>query len=210
MIPKWENKDMLHLKYDDKGEILMLKTVDVGLMANHLSVHNAIIKKLELYTSSTQNQQLIILIEQQIGLMKNHVSVMNNLLIPNQNTQVSLPPIPQMTSHSHANYSSIGLEDKAIAIDAYFTAIAMANGNFTSALNMKDPQVKNIHIEMALQQTQIADQISMLAEQNGWMSHPNATAMEQTHAQNPLKDGNQEHMPGYNHNPPNHSNEISH
>lgn len=63
---------------------------------------------------------------------------------------------------------------------------------------MKDPQIKKIHTEMALQQSHIADQISMLAQQNGWMSHPNATAMEQTNAQNPLKEGAKEHLPIYN------------
>ncbi|MDC3418765.1 spore coat protein, partial [Aquibacillus salsiterrae] len=161
----------------------MLKTVDVGLMANHLSVHNSVIKKLERYASGTQNQQLIMILEQQAGLMKNHTTVMNNLLNPNQNTQVSLPPIPEVKSHSHANYTPVGLEDKDIAIDAHLTAMAMSNDNFTSALNMKDPQIKKIHIEMALQQSHIADQLDMLAQQNGWMSHPNATAMEQTNAQ---------------------------
>ncbi|MDC3417584.1 hypothetical protein NC799_11820, partial [Aquibacillus sp. 3ASR75-54] len=55
---------------------------------------------------------------------------------------------------------------------------------------------KKIHIEMALQQSHIADQLDMLAQQNGWMSHPNATAMEQTNAQIPLKE-NQGHMPVY-------------
>lgn len=187
----------------------MLKTVDVGLMANHLSVHNAIIKKLELYASGTQNQQLIMLLEQQAGLMKNHTSVMNNLLNTNQMSQVSLPPIPQVTSHSHANYSPIGLEDPDIATDALVTAMAMANDNFTSGLIMKDPQVKQTHIEMALQQSHIADQIGTLAKQNGWMSHPNATATEQTSAQNPLQE-NHGHMPVYNQTNKNHPNHFPH
>lgn len=187
----------------------MLKTVDVGLMANHLSVHNAIIKKLELYASGTQNQQLIMILEQQAGLMKNHTNVMNNLLNNTQQSQVTLPPIPQVASHSHANYSPIGLEDPDIATDAHVTATAMANENFTSAQNMKDPQVKKIHIEMALQQSHIADQIGMLATQNGWMSHPNATAMEQTSSQNPLQE-NHNHMPVYNHTNKNQPSHFSH
>lgn len=181
----------------------MLKTIDVGLMANHLSVHNAIIKKLERYASSTKNQQLIMILEQQAGLMKNHTNVMNQILHSNQMSQISLPPIPQVTSHSHANYNSIiGLEDQDITTDAHVTAISMAKENFSSAMNMKDPQVKKIHIEMALQQSHIADQLSMLAQQNGWMSHPNATATEQNYAQNPLQE-NHNHMPVYhstNHN----------
>lgn len=176
----------------------MLKTIDVGLMANHLSVHNALIKKLELYASGTKNQQLIMLLEQHAGLMKNHVNVMNNLLNPDNLNQVSLPPIPHVTSHNHNTYSSLGLEDKDIATDAQITAMAMANNNFTSALNMKNPQVKKIHVEMALQQSQIAEQIGMLAQQNGWMSHPNASTTEQVEAQNPLQaNNNHNHMPYY-------------
>lgn len=177
----------------------MLKTVDVGLMANHLSVHNAIIKKLERYATSTQNQQLIMLLEQQAGLMKNHVNVMNTLLNPSQTNKISLQPIPNVSSHIHKNYSPIGLNDSDIATDAQFTAMAMANDNFTSALNMKDPHVKKIHTEMALQQSQIAEQISMLAQQNGWMSHPNVTVNEQVNAQTPLQE-NHNHMPVYNNN----------
>lgn len=130
--------------------------------------------------------------------MKNHVNVMNNLLTPNNTSQIVLPPIPQVANHTHQNYTSIGLADQDIATDAQVTAKTMANDNFTSsALNMKNQQVKHLHIEMALQQSHIADQISMLAEQNGWMSHPDATEMEQTSAQSTLKTSTL-HMPVYN------------
>ncbi|MDC3414038.1 spore coat protein [Aquibacillus sp. 3ASR75-11] len=185
----------------------MLKTVDVGLMANHLAAHKGIIKKLEFYAASTQNKQLSMLIEQQAGLMKNHVTTMNNLLNPNQMSQATLPPIPKAQGQNHANMSgstSIGLKDPDIAMDAHFTATAMANDNFTSAMNMKDPQVKKIHIEMALQQSHIAEQLEMMGNQNGWMSHPSATSMEQTNAQQPMGDSthnmntNKGQIPVYN------------
>src|SRR5690625_992798 len=71
----------------------MIKTVDVGLMANHLSAHKSIIKRLELYTTYIQNTQILSIINQQIMMMKNHVQVMNQLLDPKQST-VNLPPIP--------------------------------------------------------------------------------------------------------------------
>lgn len=35
---------------------MIIKTVDVGLMANQLPAHNSIIKRLELYASLVQNQ----------------------------------------------------------------------------------------------------------------------------------------------------------
>ncbi|MCM3441556.1 hypothetical protein AB3Z07_26730 (plasmid) [Metabacillus halosaccharovorans] len=51
----------------------MLKTIDVGLMANHLSAHEGVIKRLDLYVKITKNQQLLNILGQQIGTMKNHV-----------------------------------------------------------------------------------------------------------------------------------------
>jgi F0F1-type ATP synthase epsilon subunit len=57
----------------------MLKTIDVGLMANHLLAHKGIIKRLELYANTAVNQQLARTLEQQIGMMRNHVQVMNQL-----------------------------------------------------------------------------------------------------------------------------------
>lgn len=50
-------------------------------------------------------------------------------------------------------------------LDAHFTATAMANDNFVSATNMKDPLVKRIHAEMALQQSDIANLHENLAHQ---------------------------------------------
>ena len=166
----------------------MLKTIDVGLMVNHLSAHEGVIKRLDLYVKITKNQQLLNILGQQIGTMKNHVQVMNMLLDPNHSKQVTLPPIPQngFQINTQQSIMEIGLEDKYMALDAHFTATAMANDNFISSTNMKDPHVKHIHVEMAMQQSQIAKQHEMLGEQMGWMTHPNATTNEQQQAINPL------------------------
>ena len=43
-----------------KGEEKMLKTIDVGLMANHLSAHKGVISRLELYTKHAKEQQLVV------------------------------------------------------------------------------------------------------------------------------------------------------
>jgi hypothetical protein len=80
----------------------------------------------------------------------------------------------------------IGITDEDMLLDAHFTATAMANDNFISATNMKNPQVKQIHVEMALQQSTIAKQYHMLGEQLGWMSHPDATSTEQSEAMSTL------------------------
>lgn len=166
----------------------MLKTVDVGLMANHLPAHKGVISRLELYMRITKDQQLASVLSKQIGTMKNHVQVMNQLLSPNGNTNVILPPIPQNTPvySNQGNFLEVEIEDKDIALDAHFTATAMANENFTSANNMKNPNVKQIHLGMGMQQSDIAEQHELLVKQRGWLTHPDATASEQSQAMSPL------------------------
>ena len=163
----------------------MLKTIDVGLMANHIPTHKGIIKRLEIYANNSLEPQLTAILNKQITIMENHVKVMNQLL--NQTPNVVLPPIPQnipINSNRSMN-SNTGMEDRAIALDSHFTATAMANENFLSATNMKNPQVKRLHVEMALQQLEISNQHEMLAQQLGWMSHPNASDMERNAAMSP-------------------------
>lgn len=164
----------------------MLKTVDVGLMANHLSAHQAIIKRLDIYLHHVQNQQIATILQKQIMTMKNHVHVMNQLLDPKQNV-ASLPPIPngagKVQDQVNAN---LDISDKDIAGDAHFTASAMAKENFNSSENMKNQEVKKIHSEMALQQSTIAGMYEHVMNQQGWMSQPNASVSEQTAAVTPL------------------------
>lgn len=157
----------------------MLKTVDVGLMANHLSAHEGIIARLTLYSRATQNGHLSQLLQQQIGMMENHVRVMNQLL---KQHNVSLPPIPNAEQHTQNRLGmqnvNLAMDDRLLAFDAHFTAMAMANENFTSASSMKDPHVKQIHIEMALQQQQFAQQYEMMMDHYGWVTPPQATDAE--------------------------------
>ena len=187
----------------------MLKTIDVGLMANHLPTHKGIISRLELYINHATEQQLVTIFQKQVGLMKNHVKVMNQLLNPSQNNNIVLPPIPQNVP-LYSNQSEkvdIGIDDRNMALDAHFTATAMANDNFVSATNMKNPQVKKIHVEMALQQSDIASQLEMLSKQLGWLSHPNATDVEQNEAISPL--GMLPQTPTAMNIPQNHQNNLS-
>ncbi|WP_019416197.1 hypothetical protein [Paenisporosarcina sp. TG20] len=167
----------------------MLKVIDVGLMANHLSAHKGAIKRFELYSNLTKNPNLLTILGQQIGMMQNHVQVMNMLLDPNHTNQVTLQPVPQVTSQLNQNSVAIDIEieDRDMAFDSHFTATSMANDNFISSTNMKNPQVKRIHSEMALQQSQIAKQYEMFAEQMGWMDHPIATSIQQQGAMSPLQ-----------------------
>ncbi|WP_188453342.1 hypothetical protein [Virgibacillus oceani] len=165
---------------------MIVKTVDVGLMANHLSAHKAIIKRLEIYVEHAQNQQITTILEKQILMMKNHVQAMNQLLNPKQNN-ASLPPIPNGVGMSHNKVpNNLGVSDQDIAVDAHFTASAMAKENFNSSENMRNQQVKKLHSEMALQQSTIAGMYEHLMDQMGWMNQPNASVSEQTAAITPL------------------------
>ncbi|MRH44063.1 hypothetical protein GH741_15575 [Aquibacillus halophilus] len=165
----------------------MIKTVDVGLMANHLSAHKAVISRLELYVNNVQSTQISTILQKQIAIMKNHVQVMNQLLDPKQVT-VTLPPIPNgggQMQKALAN-TTIEMSDKDIAVDAHFTASSMAKENFNSSENMKNPQVKKMHSGMALQQSTIAEMYEQLMSQMGWMNQPNASIQDQTATITPL------------------------
>ena len=171
----------------------MQKLIDVGLMANHLPVHQAVIKRLELYLKVVENQQIAEVIQKQVKVMNNHVQTMNQLLSPNQN-QVMLPPIPSTSIQRQSNGAqtlTLNMTEKDIVIDCHFTASSMAKENFISAEAMKDRNVKNIHSEMALQQSKIAEIFETIMVQMSWVNHPDASAQERSSVISPLQS-----MPG--------------
>ncbi|HLR22937.1 MAG TPA: hypothetical protein VK100_04345 [Pseudogracilibacillus sp.] len=150
-------------------------------MANHLSAHKSIIKRLELYTTLIQNSNILSILNEQITVMKNHIQVMNELLDPKQST-VNLPPISSNLNTAVTNQIAPSYEmgEKDIAVDAHFTASAMAKDNFNSSENMKNKQVKKLHSSMALQQATIAEAYEDLMNKMGWMNQPDASITEQT------------------------------
>lgn len=167
----------------------MSKTIDVGLMANHLSAHQGVISRVKVYMQNANDERLASILQIQMTTLKNHVVVMNELLDPSKNNQsVNLPPVPPIVNfyREAINRVNLGITDKDMLLDAHFTATALANNNFISANNMKDSRVKQLHIEMGLQQSNIAEQYHMLGKQLGWMSHPDAIVDEQLHSMNPL------------------------
>src|SRR5699024_11867871 len=70
---------------------------------------------------------------------------------------------------------SYEMGEKDIAVDAHFTASAMAKDNFNSSENMKNKQVKKLHSSMALQQATIAEAYEDLMNKMGWMNQPDAS-----------------------------------
>ncbi|MCM3715454.1 hypothetical protein M3202_15390 [Alkalihalobacillus oceani] len=55
----------------------------------------------------------------------------------------------------------------------------MANYNFTSALMMKNPNVKHVHFEMAIQQATLEREYGEFMKQMGWEQPPMATKQAQ-------------------------------
>src|SRR5699024_8678531 len=69
--------------------------------------------------------------------------------------------------------------DKWIALEAHAGAKLMSNENYTSALLMKDRNVRNAHVEMAMQQLEIQKRYSDFINRMGWSFVPHADAQEQ-------------------------------
>lgn len=126
-----------------------LPAVDLGIMAEHLSTHEGVINKLKMYYSSVQNPMLKNILELNIHTLRNHVKTMLALIDPDQTHKVHLPEMKHFDFHMNAG--NLSESEKNIAFEARSTAKLMGSDNFTSALMMKDPNVKNIHVQMAYQ-----------------------------------------------------------
>ncbi|MDF0728111.1 hypothetical protein PY093_15685 [Cytobacillus sp. S13-E01] len=157
---------------------MALPAIDVGLMDEHLTTHEGIINKLKYYHSIVNHPDLKHIINLQIIVMQDHVRVMLGLLDPNRNQWITLSPIDLSDGHNQhiekGNTSNTSLH-KPIAIEARSTAKFMANSNFTSALMMKDPNVKHIHFEMAIQQATLERNYNDFIKKMGWEHPPKVT-----------------------------------
>lgn len=155
-----------------------LPSIDLGLMAEHLSAHEGEINKLELYQRKVINTDLKSIINLQANIMRDHVRVMLALINPHQNGQVELNPI-NMGHYTYMGEKQTNAQDKWIAIEAHTTAQNMSNENFFSALMMKDQHVRKIHVQMALQQLELQGKYSEFIKRNGWGFTPYASVHEQ-------------------------------
>ncbi|WP_077622963.1 hypothetical protein [Sediminibacillus massiliensis] len=126
-----------------------LPAVDFGIMAEHLSSHEGVINKLKMYYGSVTSTALKRLLSLHINTLRNHVAAMLELIDPDRYETVHLPDIDQVDlGMGPGPLTEI---EKDIIKEATASAKLMSNDNYTSALLMKDPNVKNIHIQMAYQ-----------------------------------------------------------
>lgn len=135
---------------------MILKMIDLSLMANHLKVHKAELAKLRNIICTVPNQKIKQVATEQYMIMKNHVYVMIALMNPNQNESVSVESLhhwelPQFD----CDQTCSGVDEKDTLIDLQSSADFMAQNNFQSALRMQADNVRNIHFHMAFQQTMI-------------------------------------------------------
>lgn len=158
-----------------------LPSVDLGLMAEHLSTHEGMINKLKVYHINTTNPDLKSIIALQINVMMSHVRVMLSLINPDNNEYVEVPDL-DMYDVSNRRVEGTGVNkynDKWIALEAHAGAKLMSNENYTSALLMKNRNVRNAHVEMALQQLEIQKRYSDFINRMGWSFVPHADTQEQ-------------------------------
>lgn len=159
---------------------MILKAIDLGLMAEHLTIHKGVLGKLKLYYCLVQNPNLKQVIYEQLVIMRNHVHVMLMLIDPEQNKEVTVSALNQVqpiTINCKAYSNHMG--DKSIALEAQHTAMSMAHDNFSSALKMKADNVRDIHLHMALQQVRLQERYTSFINEMGWGYSPDISLEEQ-------------------------------
>lgn len=162
----------------------IIPAADLGLMADHLSAHEGVINRLGLLRTKVSDDRLEALIALQINMMLAHVYVMLDLINPYHKQYVEVPSLNQVSNHpyshqqNHMRYDS-ELQDRWIALDVRSTAKNMADQNYASALMMHNQNVRNAHVEMALQQLQLMEQYGGFIEGKGWSFTPQSSVKEQ-------------------------------
>src|SRR5699024_9743814 len=127
-----------------------LPSVDLGLMAEHLSTHEGLINKLKVYHINTTNPDLKSIIALKIHAMMSQIRVRVSLINPDNYEYVEVPDLNMYdVSNQRADGTGVNkYNDKWIALEAHAGAKLMSNENYTSALLMKDRNVRNAHVEM--------------------------------------------------------------
>ncbi|WP_163970972.1 hypothetical protein [Oceanobacillus halotolerans] len=159
----------------------LLPAVDLGLMSNHLSAHEGVISKLKAYQRIVTNPKLRDIIRIQENVMQTHVWVMLALINPDYSNYVEVPSLSNYGVHHHSigEQNKKSNDNKWIALEVRNTAKTMASTNYNSALMMQDLNVKNAHIEMALQQQQLQKMYDDFITNIGWEFVPHSSFQEQ-------------------------------
>jgi hypothetical protein len=167
---------------------MILKSIDLSLMVEHLKTHKGILARLESAFCTVQSHILKQIIYEQLVIMENHVKVMLLLIDPNHNEKITVAALnkvdPATIQCSEANLAN---NDKNIALELQNTSKTMAHGNFSSALRMKEKNVRDIHIHMALQQVSLQQRYTHYIKQNMKEVAPESSRQEQLNTLQLLK-----------------------
>ncbi|ASK61306.1 hypothetical protein CFK37_03490 [Virgibacillus phasianinus] len=159
-----------------------LPATDLGIMAEHLSAHEGVINKLEVYQANVSNTVLKEILVLQTTMMRAHVRIMLAFINPYNSGYIEVPELNDLlNANSHK-----GMEDKEtndntkwIALEAHTTAKCLSNENYVSALMMKDKNVRNAHVEMALQQLTVQEKYTAFIKNMGWAFVPHVSVEDQ-------------------------------
>ncbi|MEN2768910.1 hypothetical protein [Ornithinibacillus xuwenensis] len=161
----------------------ILPAIDLGLMAEHLAAHQGAIQKFRVYEHNVSDPKLREIIHLQKNVMLEHVKVMLAFINPNTTNKIEVPSIESVKQQQEALQMKVSPEssynNKWITLEAHSTAKNMSNLNYVSALMMKNQQVRNAHLEMALQQLKFQEEYERIINVNGWSYIPKATKEEQ-------------------------------
>ena len=159
---------------------MILKSIDLALMAEHLTAHKGVINKLHVLYCSADDPKLQQVIYEQIVIMNNHVKVMLMLIDPARNEHVTVAALTQVEpADIDCRQKTVNLSDQNIALEGRDTAKTMAHNNFSSSLRMKASNVRDIHMQMSIQQYKLQEKYSDIIEKNNWEKAPSSSKEEQ-------------------------------
>ncbi|MBT2690863.1 hypothetical protein J7I93_22245 [Bacillus sp. ISL-47] len=149
---------------------MLLPASDMGIITTHLSSHDGMIFKFKSHLKQVKNKQLRKILILQLGVLRSHTRIMLEMMNPDKSEFPELPALdhlPKEEDIQEIENENNPMSEVHIALEGKASGESMAQNNFFSALKMKDPKVKQIHVEMALQQVKIVEEITkFLKEQN--------------------------------------------
>ncbi|WP_409250746.1 hypothetical protein V1502_11270 [Bacillus sp. SCS-153A] len=160
----------------------MLKMSETGLMAEHLVMHDGVMHRLLESKLHVQDEKLKKVVSKQIDVLKEHAETMMDFL--GYDGSLSFSEMDKETE----NYASKVLRDRHVALDGLFTANSLSKTNYTHSTVMKDKEVKETHVRMAMDQMEIAKQYEEIIKENGWSVQPSADSEETSEIVDQIKE----------------------
>ncbi|AQQ54613.1 hypothetical protein [Planococcus lenghuensis] len=161
---------------------MLLPAADLGLISSHLSSHDGIIRKTKMQLKKVENPVLKQLFDAQLEALRNHVAVMLEMIDPDKEDFAEVPSVDKLSGDSKAKKKDAETGRKLeihLALEAKATAQQMAVDNMFSAMKMKEPKVKQAHLDMAHQQVELAKGITAFLKENNAEVTPVSSAEEQ-------------------------------